>query len=254
MASKDIVPELMDAIRADYGLRLADSPELADIAERIAKGAAVLADGHELAVVRGELLSETLQSIITPSALPDGRMYFNIANRTVRPMLADNYTAINEAAALIQRALDEQDGIGLSPVRPEFAESRVAGLVNKLADEEVATEIALKFLGEPIVNCSEAFFDDYIQANAAARARAGMTVRLERRLGSSEMRAYRAGRRTRTYHVPCAYCQNLAGTYEFSTPSEASYLFARHESCRCVITYTNSKNPSASITRQLWQR
>lgn len=254
MASKDIVPELMDAIRTDYGLKLADSPELADIAERIAKGAAVLADGHELAVVRGELLSETLQSIITPSALPDGRMYFNIANRTVRPMLADTYTAINEAAALIQRALDEQDGIGLSPVRPEFAESRVAGLVNKLSDDGVATEVALKFLGEPIVNCSEAFFDDYIQANAAARTRAGMTVRLERRLGSSEMRAYRAGRRTRTYHVPCPYCQNLAGTYEFSTLSEASYLFARHESCRCVITYTNSKNPSASITRPLWER
>lgn len=255
MAVKDIVPELMDAIRTDYGLKLADSPELADIAERIAKGAAVLADGHELAVVRGELLSETLQSIITPSALPDGRMYFNIANRTVRPMLTETYTAINEAAARIQRALDEQDGIGLSPVRPEFAESRVAGLVNKLSDDGVATEVALKFLGEPIVNCSEAFFDDYIQVNAAARTRAGMTVRIVRTLGPAEVRPYRTkNNRMRLYRVPCAYCQSLAGVHEFTTLSEGAYLFARHEACRCIISYTNAKNPSASITRPLWER
>lgn len=253
MAVKDIVPELMEAIRADYGIRLADSPELADIAERIAKGTAVLADGHELAVARGELLSETLQSIITPSILPDGRFYFNIANRTVRPMLEDNYTAVNDAAALIQETLDKQDGIGLRPVRATFAEGRVAGLIDKLSDEETLITNALAFLGEPVVNCTESFFDDYIMANASARSRAGMTVRLERRLGSSEMRSYRAGRRTRSYRVPCSYCQGLAGTYEFSTMSEASYLFARHENCRCVITYTNAKNPSASITRQLWQ-
>lgn len=253
MATRDIVPELMEAIRADYGIRLADSPELADIAERIAKGTAVLADGHELAVVRGELLSETLQSVITPSVLPDGRLYFNIANRTVRPMLEDNYAAVNEAASLIQTTLDQKDGIGLRPVRATFAEGRVAGLIDKLSDENAITEAALKFLGEPVVNCTESFFDDYIMANASARSRAGMTVRLERKLGASEMRSYRAGRKTRAYRVPCSYCRGLAGSYEFSTPSEASYLFARHESCRCIITYTNSKNPAASITRQLWQ-
>ena len=114
---------------------------------------------------------------------------------------------------------------------------------------------ALKFLGEPIVNCSEAFFDDYIQANAAARTRAGMTVRIVRTLGPAEVRPYRTkNNRMRLYRVPCAYCQSLAGVHEFTTLSEGAYLFARHEACRCIISYTNAKNPSASITRPLWER
>lgn len=251
MAVKDIVPELMDAIRADFSVRLADSPELAAILETIAKKTATFEDGHELAVIRGELLSETLQKIITPSVLPDGRFYFNIANRTVRPMLADNYTAINEAAALIQAELDAQAGIGLRAATPAFAEGRVAGLIDKLSAEDVPIEAALKFLGEPIVNCSEAFFDDYIMTNANARSRAGLAVTLIRTLGASEVRAYRAGRRTRTYRVPCPYCRNLAGSYTFSTAAEASPLFARHENCRCVITYTNAKT-GVSTTRSLW--
>lgn len=253
MAQIDIVPELMAAITTEFAARLSEVRELPLLLEKINAGHGTHDDGHELAQLRGEVLSETFKHIITPEALPNGRFYYNIATRTVRPMLYANYEAVNDAGQIIQAGIDRADGIGLKALRAGFAEGRVAGLIDKLTAEEVPTEDALRFLGEPVVNCTEAFYDDFIITNAGARYRAGMDVKIVRTLGAAERRSYRVGRRTRTYQVPCPYCLSLAGTYTYedARASEPS-VFSRHESCRCVISMISERDSSSALTRARW--
>lgn len=248
----DIVPELVAALTADFAKRLTKAEALPLLMEKIRGGTATHSDGQEFAQLRGEVLSETFQDIITPEALPGGRFYWNIAQRTVRPMLEANYEAINDAGQMIQAGIDKRDGLSLKALRGVFAEGRVRGLIEKLTDDNTPTEEALRFLGEPVVNCSEAFYDDFIAANASARYRMGMNVTITRELGPAERRSYRAGRRTRAYNIPCAWCQSLAGVYNYADLRQGSDVWKRHESCRCTISMTSARNDGAALTRERW--
>lgn len=246
----DIVPELIEAITSEFRDRLNRSRELVDILKRIPAGG-TLEDIHELAELRGRLLSETLQDIITPQTLPNGRMYWNIATRTVTPFMVENYDAINEAAKQVQSYIDREAGIGLNPMQAPFPRERVRGLSEKLSDETVPVESALRYLGEPIINTTESFADDFVEINARFRYRLGMDVKVVRSLGASERRSYRVGRRTRDYRVPCEWCQALAGTYDY-TDTKGSDVWKRHESCRCVLSFYANKSDAARLTRERW--
>ena len=52
----------------------------------------------DYAELLGEVLSESFKDVLTPDALPDGKMYYNIANRTVKPLLRENFNNVNQIA------------------------------------------------------------------------------------------------------------------------------------------------------------
>lgn len=57
------------------------------------------------------------------SALPDGKMYYNIADTILTGVLKDNYDVINSAAAECQKALDKTAGINITPQQAAFLPS-----------------------------------------------------------------------------------------------------------------------------------
>ena len=73
MADKDIAPELLERIRADFRALLGDAKPAADTY-------AAAADYAELV---GSALAEAFRRNLTADALPDGRLYWNIADRVV---------------------------------------------------------------------------------------------------------------------------------------------------------------------------
>lgn len=230
---KDVVPELLEAIEKAFGKKKNSDKTIDAILQKIEKGTAELADGHTYAERLGEILSQALQSNITEDALPDGKLYWNVANGTVRPMLEQNHNMVNETAARIQKALDQKTGIGLMPVFGEFPEDRVHGLLDKMCTAP-DTEGARKWLGEPIVNCTESFFDGFIKANAKAKSDLGYEPRIIRKAAFG----------------CCDWCSEIAGVYPYDEVSETgSDVFRRHECCRCVVTYDNGK-----IRQDVWSK
>ena len=147
----DVVPALNEEITLKFQRNMMRDRRAARVAERIQNGTAVLADGHEYAQTLGECLANALQTTLTEENLPDGTMYYNIANRTVKPALMVNYDLVNENAAEIQKVVDK--GIGLNAVKAAFPEERINGLIDKIVD------VGLVYITEPIVNNTEAFFD-----------------------------------------------------------------------------------------------
>lgn len=60
-----------------------------------------------------EILAEVLGVTIKAEVLPDGRMYFNIAERILNPTLQNNYDLVSEFTTEVQTTLNESAGIGL---------------------------------------------------------------------------------------------------------------------------------------------
>ena len=231
----DVVPQLNEAIQTSFKTNVMKDRKIAQISKRIRDGTATFVDGHDYAERLGENLSKALQDNLTAQTLPDGRLYYNIAKRTVTPALEENYELTNEIAADIQKILDAKANIGLGAVKADFPKERIQGLIDKMTADGITLEEALIWLAEPIINNSEAFFDDFIDSNAKFRNDVGLKATL-----------------TRTVEAGCCeWCSNLAGTYDYATaPRE---IYQRHEFCRCAVTYQCAKKSQNVWTKREWE-
>ncbi len=215
----DLVPELLDNIRTDLAEEIARDAKINAIQERIANGTATLVDVHRYSEALGTNLSAILQSYVTIDKLPNGTLYYNIADRIIRPLLEEAYKNVNDTAEQIQAIVDEAADIGLRSIRADFPDGRVHGLIDKAVE---AGEDYDKWLGEPIINTVESFSDDYMKANAKFRYESGLDTYIIRNARAS----------------CCDWCAALEGKHEYDT--DADY-YRRHEYCRCDVTFVSDK-------------
>lgn len=230
----DVVPELMSDIDAAFKAHTMTDRRLASVSKRIRDGTATQIDGHAYAEQLGKNASKALQEVLTAERLPDGKLYYNIAKRTVVPTLENNQRLINEAAATIQRGIDAKDAIQMNSVLPEFPKERVQGLIDKMTADDITLEEALRWIGEPIVNNSEAFYDDFIKENADFRYKSGFKTTISR-IAESKC---------------CEWCAGLDGTYEYGYAPED--IYRRHEFCRCSVTVTYKRTTENVWTKKSW--
>lgn len=228
---KDVVPELMEQIDAKFKANNLRDRQLGRVSQRITAGTADLSDAHTFAERLGFNLSDALTGTLREDNLPNGRLYYNIAERTVIPALEQDYELVNEAAAMIQKSIDEKAQIGLASVRADFPMERIQNLIDKLTADEITPQQVISWLTEPIVNNSEAFVDDYVEANSKFRAKAGLKTKIIRKAAWN----------------CCDWCSKLEGTYDYgSAPSD---IYRRHEFCRCTVTYQSEK-----ISQNVWSK
>ena len=167
--------------------------------------------------------------------MPDGRLYYNIANRTVIPQLLNNYELVNEINASIQAEIDKAQNIRIKAVKAAFPEKRIKGLIDEMTKDGIEYSEAKKWLEEPIVNNTETFHDDYIKKNAEFRESVGLKAVIIRDASSG----------------CCDWCADLEGTWDYaSAPKE---IFQRHEFCRCDVTYQTERKSQNVWSKQSWQ-
>ena len=228
---KDVVPELLTELEQKRQTNVMKDGKLLRVAKRIDSGQATLQDVHTYAERLGVDLSDALVSTLTADNLPNGTLYYNIAERTVLPALENNYDLVNEAAEKAQKAMDKKAKIGLGSVKADFPKDRVQHLIDKLTADDITADDVIRWLSEPIVNNSEAFVDDYVEANASFRSKAGLKTKIIRRAQAK----------------CCDWCSDLEGEYDYETaPAD---IYRRHENCRCLVTYKSEK-----ISQNVWSK
>lgn len=233
----DVVPALMERIKAEFERRTENDPTIRRIAERIKAGTATQYDAHTYSKSVGLCLAETLTDVLTPESLPEGKLFYNIADRTVYPMIKNNHALSQSVALDIQRQIDRGDGIGLQAVAAMFPEDRVRDLIDKMveASDRNGMAGAEKWIQEPVVNVSTSFFDDFVRENAKIRSAAG--------LESEIIRIADAG--------CCPWCSALAGRYDY-TQTKGSNVYRRHEYCRCMVTFSSGKKRQNVWSKRIW--
>ena len=169
----------------------------------------------------GDALAKAFQAQISVDTLPDGRMYYNIANRLVNTTFQDNYSRIASYCKGTQESLNKSAGIGLEAQVPEFNQDRADGIIERLSEEENYDDVRW-ILGEPVTNFSMAIVDDYIKANANFQYKAGLSPKIVRT----------------TNGKCCDWCDRLAGTYDYrDVKNTGNDVFRRHRHCRCKVIY-----------------
>lgn len=217
--AKDIAPELIDKVQKAFTKKYQASPKIKGALEVINKGEATYKNASAFAEEVGDLLAKTFQEEIGKENLPDGRMYYNIADRLLNNTLGKNYDLISSYTKDTQKVLNEKAGIGVKPAVPEINQSRIDHLVERIAEEEDYDKIKW-MLDEPVTNFSMAVVDDFVKANIKLHYDMGLHPKIVRK----------------EHGHSCSYCHPLAG--EFQYPDEVpDDVYRRHPYCRCTVEY-----------------
>lgn len=129
--TKDIVPELLDQILAEYERQIEGNRFIQSFLKRLEKETAKDSDvslyGNEL----GDCAAKAFLKYITPENLPDGKLYWNIADRIINTLMTDVYNKVNDAAASVQKVNDKEDDINIKPQKALYPSDRIRRMIEK---------------------------------------------------------------------------------------------------------------------------
>lgn len=231
---KDIVPDLQEAIEKDFNVMFRKNEKIKSIQKMIEEGTATYADANEFSIEVGLILASSFRKNLSSKVLPEGRMYFNIAERILGATLGNNHKIIAGASAQVQQQLNKASGLGLKAIEVKANQDRIKGFVERLSSEPIFDDVAW-ILDEPVVNYSQSVVDETIKANAEFHQRAGLEPKIVRTLAGGA----------------CDWCKEMAGSYSY--PDVPDDVYRRHERCRCTVEYNPADGRKQDVYSKRWK-
>ena len=230
---EDITPGLLKKIQEDFHSEFDKSELISGLYAKVRDGTATYREANDFAVEVGEILARAYKNNLSSAVLPDGRMYYNIANRIITPTMTNNYEIITDVTNQVQKSLNEAADIGMKAITPELNQDRIKGVVNRVCETADFNDISW-MLNEPVVNFSQSIVDDSIRENAEFHAKSGLKPVITRRIAGD----------------CCDWCKALAGTYSY--PDVPKDVYRRHQRCRCTVTYYSQKQRQDVWSKAGW--
>lgn len=231
---EDITPKLLNIIQKDFREGFDKSDLITKLYAKVRDGTATYKEANAFSIEVGELLAEAYSNNLSSEVLPDGKMYYNIAKRIIEPTVQNNYELITDITSLVQKALNDEAGIGIKPIVPELNEDRIKGIIDRISSEDIFDEIKW-ILEEPIVNLCQSIVDDSIRVNSEFHGKSGMSPKIIRKIAGN----------------CCEWCRKVAGTYDY--PDVPKDVYRRHQRCRCTVEYYPSNGKVQNVhTKEQW--
>lgn len=220
----------------DFQKNIDENKKIKEIYKKIKTGTATYKDANEFAIEAGEILAGAFEKHISSDALPNGKLYYNIADRVIRPMLENNYEIVADASMGVQSAINERAGIGIKAIKPKINEDKVQGIIDIVSGKEEYAAIDY-MLGEPIINFTQSVVDEAVRVNADFQYYAGLNPKIIR---------------TSTGKC-CEWCDKLAGVYDYDDVSDTGNpVFRRHQHCKCLVEYDIGRKERQNVHTKKW--
>lgn len=230
----DIAPELLEKLKKAFNEEYNNNKKISKILSTIKDGKPTYSEVNDLSIEVGDILAEVFKENLSGDMLPDGRMYYNIAKRTIEPMMINNYDIVTDNATIVQEILNKQAGMGIKAQTPDLNQSRIDGIINRLDEEEVFDDVKW-ILDEPIKNFTQAIVDDVIEKNARFHEGLGLSPTITRIVKGN----------------CCDWCRQVAGDYNY--PDVPEDIYKRHRYCRCTVEYNPGDNKRQDVWTKQWR-
>ncbi|MEG1863529.1 MAG: hypothetical protein RR198_07990 [Oscillospiraceae bacterium] len=177
----------------------------------------------------GQALANAFSSCISADILPDGKMYQNIAEKIMLPMLKGNYDLVSKASVTVQNNLNKAAQIVLKAQSAAFDGERATNLVHKVSSYADYNNAAW-VLNEPIKDFTVCVADNTLKKNAEFQAKSGLSPVIVRKAESK----------------CCKWCSKLEGVYQYpdDVPKD---VYLRHDNCRCTVDYRPGNGKKQNI-------
>ncbi len=227
----DVLPSILKEVQERFERDFGKSEIVRNAFAALKGKKATYKTANEFAIEIGDILSKALGTSLSADKLPDGKMYYNIAQRLLTDVLRRNHELVSGYTSDVQKNLNQEAKISLKVQVPELNLDRIAGIVNRFSSEENFEDVSW-LLGEPIVNFTQSIIDDSIRKNAEFHHQSGLQPEIIRK----------------SYFHCCEWCQEVQGNYKY--PRVPKDVFRRHQHCRCIVDY----DPKNGKTQNIWTK
>lgn len=235
--TEDIVPSLLEAMKRDFKSRYDSNAKIQALLKKLESKNLSYEEAYDYADELGNLLAQVLKKHISPGQLPDGKMYYNIAQRVMGDALSNNHELVAIYSQAVQTAINKNAGYNIKALKSELSKDRIDGFVQRLASEEAIDDISW-ILDEPVKTFTRAVVDDTVEKNAEFNHKLGISAVIER---------------TEKYDA-CSWCRALEGTYAYpdDVPDE---VYMRHDNCKGRVLYRpENKRKAQNVHSKEWTR
>ena len=219
---EDVAPELYSEIQKLYTKSVRSDSKIMGIVRKVKEGKGTQSDLRVMSERLGKHASDALKQVLKVDRLPDGKLYWNIAERTIKPTLEQMHSTVNAIASLEKRAEDIQHGIKLALKTGGDPSWRINEVMNFASNSVTQTELT-NALTEPVKTTVLDFLDDFEKVNAKTRADAGIKQYVIREYDGIGLKA-----------GDCHWCIERAGTWTYQEAIDNG-VFERHPGCGCTI-------------------
>lgn len=222
---EDVAPKLYSQIRNLFDKDVDADPQLRRVENRIRDGTATQKDVLLYSQRLGKHASDACKTVLVPENLPDGKLYYNIGERTVKRLIQENEAEIISCASKQNAAMNKAAGVGLKAKKPK--RDRAESLVSAMCNDDADAEVVARLLGEPMVTVHATVVDDFIQANAEVAYKAGLEPMIIREYDGVGIHDGKDA---------CQWCLSRAGRWSYGEAYDNG-VFERHTGCGCTTTY-----------------
>lgn len=129
---EDIVPALYKRIKADYTRRVKKNSTVQSLLDKAEKGSGTQDEISLYARALGGCAAKALEDGLKADNLPDGKIYWFIADRTIKPLFKLVYEQVYAMASTVQTAEDKKNRISIKPQKPAFPAERIETIEGKI--------------------------------------------------------------------------------------------------------------------------
>lgn len=230
--NEDIVPGLLANIEDDFKKSFQSDDTLKTLYGKVQDGTATQVDGEKFSHELGRLTAEVFHRNVTPEILPDGTLYYNIANRIITPILGNNHDIVCEVMKQVIERMNHDAGLGIKFQEPEFEFRRVHDLVWKASLDKY--EKTQKMVETGLDTFTRSVADDCVRTNAEFQYEAGLSPKIVR-VSDGDC---------------CSWCADMEDIYEYA--SVTNEVFGRHANCGCTIEFLPGDGRRQNVHTKDW--
>ena len=232
---EDVAPKLADELLSAY--KKAISKVLNKYEKYIKQGSVSYETAHNFSLEAYDIAFNAVKKTLTPDALPDERLYFNIAERTLKPLIEQGCNDIADYCKQIQKNMNDSLGAHIKAADVPLEADRIDDIVSHAANIEKFDDVIDK-IGYSMENLYQHVVDESIRRNADMHYKLGFKPKIIR-IAESKC---------------CEWCSNLEGTYNYADVSnQGNDVFRRHRNCRCKVLYEEKKGDKYERT-DVWSK
>lgn len=218
----DITNDLLKNINKFHSRQMLKSSTIRALTKKVQNETATMHDAWRYANEIGNIRVKTFKNSLSAEVLPNGRMYYNIAQDVIGKSLEEDYKAVNGFFKAVQ-TIENRKTTGFKALSPFIDQENVDSIIDMVSAYENFDDI-IPTLDKAVKNFARQVVDRGIEANSSFAHDSGYQVVVTRTLDNEKA---------------CQWCRDLEGIYVY--PNVPKEVFQRHDDCKCEVTYDTRK-------------
>lgn len=137
---KDVAPELLEKLNKTFGQKVAIDPQIRSYKKKLEAGKLTERDCALYIRKVVSIASASVTDVMKPKNLPDGKLYWNIAEAVIVPFLKGVIVQMNNIAVSTMKDSDKKQNINIKIQKLRYPDGQIRSYLNMIVRNSLGSE------------------------------------------------------------------------------------------------------------------